>query len=295
MVAWTAAGTRAGLIRLGRVRVTLVYAAAVGLVATAMLHLGPRAQHRVIQHASTNLHNLAEGRIETLIGSAFVSEAGPVYLWLPGLVALLALGELLWHSRRMVMAFLVGHIGATLVVAAGIAVALAAGLVSSSVADATDVGMSYGAVAVLGSVTAAIPPAWRPAWAGGWLSVALGSAVVSGGEFTNVGHAVALILGMAASNRFGEPQGWTWPRYGLLAVAAAFSYLLIAYGDLSAGMAASLGVAGAVAGQAVPMLSRWVGSATGRGQTNSSALASIQSDSQASGGLSNSSPGISHS
>lgn len=295
MGAWTAAWLRAGLIRLGRVRVTLVYAAAVGLVATAMLHLGPRAQHRVVQHASTNLHNLAEGRIGTLIGSAFVNEAGPVYLWLPGLVALLALGELLWQSRRMVVAFLVGHIGATLVVAAGIAAALAAGLVPTAVADAADVGMSYGAVAVLGSFTAAIPPAWRPAWAGGWLSVAVGSAVISGGEFTNVGHAVALILGMAASTRFSEPHGWTWPRYGLLAVATAFSYLLIGYGDMSASMAAAIGIVGAAAGQAVLMLSRMVGFVTSRGQTNSSALASIQSDSQASGGLSSSSPGISHS
>lgn len=272
--------------RLARVRVTLIYAAALAAVAAAMLHMHPQAQHRIIQQTSTNLHNLAHGRLGTLIGSAFVNEAGPVYIWLPGLVALLALGELLWQGRRLVLAFVVGHIGATLVVAAGIAAAIAVGLVSSSVADAADVGMSYGAVAVLGSVTAAIPPRWRAAWAGGWLAVAIGSAVLTRGDFTAVGHAVALVLGMIAGTRFGEPQGWTVPRYGLLAVAAAFSYLLIAYGDLSAATTVKLVAAGVLTAMVASVL--W-------GYTNSSALDSIQSDSHASGGHSSSSPGINHS
>ncbi|HPX38073.1 MAG TPA: hypothetical protein PLE49_15375, partial [Mycobacterium sp.] len=157
------------LTRLARLRVTLMYAAALAAVAFAMVDLGPRIQAEVVRYASTNLHNLEQGRIGTLIGSAFVNEAGPIYLWLPGLVALLALGELLWESRRLVVAFAVGHIGATLIVAAGLAAAIAAGVLSRSVADAADVGMSYGAIAVLGTFTAAIPHRWRAAWAGWWL------------------------------------------------------------------------------------------------------------------------------
>jgi len=163
--------------------------------------------------------------------------------------------------------------------------ALTAGWVSSSIVDVTDVGMSYGAVAVLGSFTAAIPRRWRAGWAGGWLAVASGSAVLSGGEFTNVGHAVALVLGMAAGARFGAPNQWTLPRYALLVVAAGFSYLLMAYGDLTITATAGLGILGAIAAHAVSLFF----------QTNSSALASIQSDSQVCGGQSSNSPGISHS
>ena len=96
-----------------------------------------------------NLHNLSDGRIGTLLGSAFVTEPGPVYIWLPGLVALLSLAELIWRSGRLVIAFLVGHIGATLLVAAGLAAALAPDFLSHSVRYLSDVGMSYGAVAVL--------------------------------------------------------------------------------------------------------------------------------------------------
>ncbi len=275
------------LARLGRVRVTLLYAAALAAVAVGVAHLRPQVQQSVFRHVSTNLHNLGEGKVGTLISSAFVNEAGPVYLWLPGLVALLALGELLWESRRLVVTFVIGHVGATLLVAAGLGAALMVGWVSHSIVNATDVGMSYGAVAVLGSFTAAIPRRWRAGWAGGWLAVAIGSAVLSGGEFTNIGHAVALVLGMAVGARFGTPQHWTLPRYALLAVAAGFSYLLMAYGDLTITTTAVLGLAGAVVAQGVSL--------TLSSHTNSSADASIQSDSQASGGQSSSSPGISHS
>lgn len=273
------------LTRLARLRVTLIYAAALVAVAMALVDLGPRFQEKVIRHASTNLHNLEHGRIGTLIGSAFVNDAGPVYLWLPGLVALLALGELLWESRRLVIAFLVGHVGATLIVAAGLAVAIAAGVLSSSVADEADVGMSYGAVAVLGTFTAAIPRGWRAAWAGWWLAVALAAAALSGWDFTTAGHTIALILGMVVGSRFSVPVNWTPIRYMLLGVGGVFGYLMIAYPDPSMYRVAAFGAVGAVIGWAIGLLA----------QTNSSAVASIQSESQVSGGLSSSSPGISHS
>ena len=280
----------AALTRLGRLRVTLIYAALLAAVAVALVDLGPAIQEKVIRHASTNLHNLEHGRIGTLIGSAFVNEAGPIYIWLPGLIALLALGELMWDSRRLVVAFVAGHIGATLIVAAGLAAAIAGGLLSRSVADAADVGMSYGAVAVLGTFTAAIPSPWRAAWAGWWLTVAIASTVLSGGEFTNIGHAIALVIGMVIGSRFSVAVDWTWIRYALLIVGAGFGYLMIAYNDLEANRVAAFGAVVAVIAWAASFLVT-----TRRVQTNSSAEASIQSDSQVSGGLSNSSPGISHS
>ena len=84
---------------------------------------------------STNLHNLAHGHLSTLVGSAFV-EGGAVYAWLPGLVCLLALGELIWRSKGLLIAFTVGHIGATLLVAVGLIAAVKAGWVPVSVARA---------------------------------------------------------------------------------------------------------------------------------------------------------------
>ena len=230
----------------GRVRVTLLYAVVLAVVAEVLLALGPDVQSDVVRKVSTNLHNLGEGRIETLIGSAFVNADGPIYLWLPGFMAVLALGELLWQGRRMVAVFVIGHLGATLIVAAGLAAALGAGLLSSSVADAADVGMSYGAVGVLGTFTAALPPRWRPIWAGWWLAVAAGSAALSGGDFTNAGHAVALVIGMVVGTRLGRPAPWTRARWALLGIAVGFGYVVVGYNELSIPATAAFGMLGAL-------------------------------------------------
>ena len=112
------------LSRLSRVRITLGYAALLVGVSTALVELGPRVRARVIAQSSTNLHNLAHGNLDTLFGSAFVTDAGPMYFWLPCLVCLLALAELIWRSGRLAIVFVTGHIGATLLVACGLTAAI---------------------------------------------------------------------------------------------------------------------------------------------------------------------------
>ncbi|HEX9498353.1 MAG TPA: rhomboid-like protein, partial [Mycobacterium sp.] len=99
--------------RLARVRVTVAYAVIVTFVTVVLYALGPQVQDRVIRHVSTNLHNLGHGHIGTLLGSAFVIDAGPIYVWLPGLVCLLAVAELTYRSGLLLATFAAGHIGAT--------------------------------------------------------------------------------------------------------------------------------------------------------------------------------------
>jgi hypothetical protein len=210
-----------------RVRVTVAYAVILICVTTTMSALDPTARDWVIRHASTNLHNLSHGRVATVLDSAFVVDAGAIYEWLPGLVCLLGLAELLWGSGRLVIVFAVSHVAATVLVAVWLTTAVEMAWLPPTVARATDVGMSYGAVTVLGSLTPAIRRPWRPIWAGWWLAVA-GGVVALGDDFTNTGHAVALILGMLVASRFRAPRRWTSARAILLTVAAAFGYLLLA-------------------------------------------------------------------
>jgi hypothetical protein len=240
-----------GLLRaLARIRVTVAYAVILIGVTTVLLALGPRVENRVISHASTNLHNLSHGHLGTLFVSAFVIEAGPIYVWLPGLMCLLALAELMWRSRRLVVAFAVGHIGATLLVAVGLTAAVELGWQSTDVTRATDVGMSYGASAVLGALSAAIPRRWRPAWTGWWIAVAVAVVAVNR-DFTDVGHALALVLGVLVSTRFGRAAEWTPLRSLLLVVASAFGFLMLANDTLTMIVASGLGVVGAVLAEAV--------------------------------------------
>src|SRR6201997_5087937 len=175
-----------GLVQL---RVTAAYAAVLVAVAGTLWMLGPQVQQSVIAHMSTNLYNLQRGHLSTLVGSAFVTDSGQIYVWLPGLVCLLALAEWFWRGRRLVMAFALGHVGATLIVALWLAVATYVGWLPKSVTLASDVGVSYGAACVLGALTAAIPPRLRPGWIG-W-GLAEGVLIAAPGQdFTALGPAL---------------------------------------------------------------------------------------------------------
>jgi hypothetical protein len=211
---------------LALIRVTAAYAVVLVLVAVTLVALGPQVQSSVIDHLSTNLHNLARGDLDTLIGSAFVTGDDHIYVWLPGLACLLASGELLWRGKGLVVAFTVGHVGATLIIAVGLATAILVGWLPASIADASDVGISYGVAAVLGTLTAAIPTWWRLAWVCFWLANALLVATpLAGFDFTATGHVVALTLGILLSTRFRLPAShWTPSRLMLLAGGVAFGY-----------------------------------------------------------------------
>jgi hypothetical protein len=234
------------LSRVARVRFTVGYVAIAGAVSFALLSLRPHTRELVIQHASTNLHNLAHGHVGTLLGSAFVvDDAGPLYFWLPFLTCLLALAELHLRSIRLMVAFVVGHIGATLVVVGALAAAVEFGWLPRSITRASDVGMSYGALAVLGALTAAIPPRWRPAWVGWWIFAAMASAVV-GGDFTDAGHTVAVILGLLVSSQFRGSIHWTPVRLMMLIGSSGFGFLVLAHHWATMAAAPVFGLLGAV-------------------------------------------------
>jgi hypothetical protein len=241
------------LARLSRVRMTLGYAATLVAVSVALVVLGPRVHDRVVGLASTNLHNLARGNLETLFGSAFVTDAGPMWFWLPGLVCLLALAELIWRSGRLALVFVTGHIGATLLVALGLTAAIELRWLPLSISRASDVGMSYGAVAVLGALTAAIPRRWRPVWIAWWVPGAIAAAIVAA-DFTDAGHAIALVLGMLVATRLTGPARWTRVRCALLAGGAAFGCLLLAHNGWSAIAGIIVGGLGALAAERVTRL-----------------------------------------
>jgi hypothetical protein len=110
-----------------------------------------------------------------------------------------------------------------------------------SVARASDVGVSYGAVCVLGALTASIPSRWRAAWVGWWLGVAVIAAL--GANFTAFGHILALLLGIRLSFQLPSTAHWTPTRAALLSVGVAFGYFVLSGPSM---FAPAAGVAGAL-------------------------------------------------
>lgn len=228
------------------IRVTAAYAVTLLAVSVTLTALGAHTRAVAVREMSTNLHNLAHGHVVTLVGSAFVSDGGEVYFWLPGLACLLALGELIWRSRGLIITFAVGHVGATLIVAVGLVAAVETGWAPISVARASDVGISYGAVCVLGALTASIPSGWRPIWMGWWLSLAV-TATLSG-DFTAFGHVLALLLGIGLSFRLSSIARWTPLPATLLVVGCTFGYFVLS------GSSSLLAPAGALIGALLGLL-----------------------------------------
>ena len=153
------------------------------------------------------------------------------------------LAELHWRTIRLMVAFEIGHIGATLVVAVALAAAIEFGWLPVSIARASDVGMSYGALAVLAALTGTLPPRWRPAWIG-WRIAAAMTAAIIGGDFTDAGHTVAAILGLPVWTRISLPVQRTPLRLFMLVTRRAsvsWSWLTTG-GD---GCALAIGVLGA--------------------------------------------------
>ncbi|WP_335583067.1 rhomboid-like protein [Mycobacterium intracellulare] len=214
--------------RLARVQFTVGYAALLLAISCAILVLGPDAHDVIVARASTNLHNLAHGHLGTLLGSALVVDAGPLYFWLPFLTCLLALAELHLRTIRLVVAFLVGHIGATLLVAAALAGAVEFGWLPVSITRASDVGNPVALAGRLGRLVGGGGHRFgdrrrrlhrrRPHRRGDPGRARVGAV-----------PAADPLLGVLVSARFRQPIHWTPARYLMLAASSGFGFLMLAH------------------------------------------------------------------
>ncbi|ANZ19121.1 hypothetical protein SNOUR_29380 [Streptomyces noursei ATCC 11455] len=176
-----------------------------GAYATARLPVPRRAE--LLRAHSTNVANLRAGRWGTLATSAaFVEEPLPA-AYGAALLATLGTAEARWGAGRAAAVFAAGHVGASLLVYAGLrgrrwarrAAARpapeAAG--GAGTAHAVDVGASYGFYATLGALAASVPHRGaRAAATGGLLALGAVPVVRRGRTFTDVGHLTALALGV---------------------------------------------------------------------------------------------------
>ncbi|GHG73897.1 rhomboid-like protein [Streptomyces griseocarneus] len=177
-------------------RLAPAYVGGVQLGAYAVQHLlTPSTRRRLLRHCSTNVDNLRRGRWHTLAGSALVVEAPMELPYVLLLLAVLGYTEYAYGAWWAAGAFAYGHVGASLVVYAGLR-ALRAGPRTRS---AIDVGTSYGFNAVAGALTAALPHGVVRTGARGALLALVARPYLRGPRrttFTDAGHLLALALGM---------------------------------------------------------------------------------------------------
>lgn len=156
-----------------------------------------RQAERIMETASTNLHNMAHRPLRVLLASAFWIDRGDLWITLAEFLVVMAFVERWLGTWRTFAVFAAGHVGATLITVAGISVALDAGWASRSLVHTTDVGVSYGFVAVAAAATYAISHRRLRAAAIAVLVAYLVAAIGFSGTFTDYGHLVALAIGFA--------------------------------------------------------------------------------------------------
>jgi hypothetical protein len=189
-------------------RARFTAASLLALAVTTATLAGSRAHsaHLMTLSASTNLHNLTAHPLDVLVASAFWLSS--VWMFAPiaaGLVLVVGTAERLLGSMRTVLVFVIGHVGATLVTVAGVAVGVAHGWLPTSLTYAIDVGPSYGLAAVGAALIARTANA-RRRHAAALLVVALVLVVLVDRTFTDVGHLVAALLAFLAA-RVGLVSG----------------------------------------------------------------------------------------
>lgn len=172
-----------------------MYAAGVQFGAYALERRGTAEREQLLRRCSTNVDNLAAGRWETLLTSAFVVEEPMPLPYALLLLAVLGYAEYAYGAWWAAGVFLLGHASATLLV-----YGVLRGTAEPRARRALDVGTSYGFNAVLGALTSALPRgAVRTAARAGLLALGAAPVLKRGRTFTDAGHLAALGVGIGIS------------------------------------------------------------------------------------------------
>jgi hypothetical protein len=144
---------------------------------------------------STNLTHLRNDPLSVLVTSAFWLTGFEIVAWLVVFPLVLAPAEKWLGTMRAIVAFAIGHVGATLVTAGGIAFMVRHGLAPQRLKDVIDVGSSYGFFAVAALFSYRFHGRWRLLWVGALL-IGTTTMVVVDTDFADYGHLVAVLIGL---------------------------------------------------------------------------------------------------
>jgi hypothetical protein len=180
-----------------RAPATFTYASILFITTWVVAGVGRRVSDEVLRSQSTNLHNLRTHPISALFRSMFWSGSSWLLPVMALLAAVLAPAEVWLGTKRLIAAFLVGHVGATLVTALAISQGVLTGSGDRGLDRDIDVGVSYGTICVAALLTYRLPRRWRLPYAAGLVGLFAVLAFATGRTYTDLGHFVSVLLGLA--------------------------------------------------------------------------------------------------
>ncbi|MEU4356442.1 rhomboid-like protein [Streptomyces virginiae] len=166
-------------------------------VTSVIVAIAPDQVDRVLLHRnSSNIHQLVQHPVRALISSAF---------WIvnPASLALYAVLFEVFHASverwigtlRWFVIVVTAHVVATLISQKVLLTAIQDHRAPRSMTHVVDIGVSYGLAASIGVLTYRLPSPWRWIYLVGAIAF-FGIPLATGGTFTDLGHAIALAVGL---------------------------------------------------------------------------------------------------
>ncbi|MEU6817562.1 rhomboid-like protein [Streptomyces sp. NPDC046860] len=191
---------------------TYVWLAVLFVTTVALHHMSPEFEKEFLRQRSTNIHELSQNPARVLVASAMWIDGGH---WLPYAAAYTvfhAQAERWLGTVRWLVVCAAAHVLATLISELALLQAVNDGHAPASAVNTLDIGVSYALAGVMGVLTYRIAPRWRYPYLVLLLAV-YAVPLADGRTFTDVGHALAALIGLAC---FPLVQGRTWsPREAL--------------------------------------------------------------------------------
>ncbi|WP_177239963.1 rhomboid-like protein [Streptomyces monashensis] len=166
-------------------------------VTTVALHrMSPDFEQHFLRRRSTNIHELSHNPVRVLVASAFWIDSGR---WIP--YAFLytvfhAPAERWLGTARWLAVCALAHVFATLTSEGALLIAIRDGIAPHRAVNTLDIGVSYALAGVIAVLTYRIAPPWRYAYLLAVL-VVYGLPLAEGRTFTDLGHFVSVLIGLA--------------------------------------------------------------------------------------------------
>ncbi|TGN74071.1 hypothetical protein E5083_24470 [Streptomyces bauhiniae] len=187
---------------------TYVWLAILFVTTVALHHMSPEFEKEFLRQRSTNIRELSQNPVRVLITSGMWIDGGH---WLPYVVAYSvfhAQVERWVGTARWLVVCVAAHVLATLISELALLRAINDGHAPASAVNTLDIGVSYALAGVMGVLTYRIAVPWRYAYLAVLLAVYT-VPLVDGRTFTDVGHALAALIGLACYPLVRD-RGSTW-------------------------------------------------------------------------------------
>ncbi|MEU9284130.1 rhomboid-like protein [Streptomyces sp. NPDC048275] len=175
---------------------TYIWLSILFVTTVALHHMSPDFEADFLRQRSTNIHELSDNPVRVLISSAMWIDGG---LWLPYAVLYTlfhAQAERWLGTARWLVVCVAAHVLASLISEGVLMAAIRRGAAPHSAVDTLDIGVSYALAGVIAVLAYRIVAPWRYPYMA-MLLVLYGLPLLIGRTFTDFGHFISVLIGLA--------------------------------------------------------------------------------------------------